>query len=55
MIELLELIEVGLVATAVVISVVATPAAILTDDPPPDILPLLEVLNNEISDEHVET
>ena len=55
MVEFLQLTEAVLVATAVTLSVVVTPAAILTDDPPPDILPLLEVLNNEISDEHVET
>ena len=47
MIELLQLTEAVLVATAVTISVVATPAAIISGEKPPDISPLIEVLKDE--------
>tara|TARA_B100000131_G_scaffold218778_1_gene210309 strand:- start:251 stop:415 length:165 start_codon:yes stop_codon:yes gene_type:complete len=44
MLELLQLTEAVLVATAVTISVVAAPAAIITGDEPPDIKPLIELI-----------
>ena len=50
MLELLQLTEAVLVATAVTLTVVATTAAIITGDQPPDLLPLLEVVNDRIID-----
>ena len=47
MLELLQLTEAVLVATAVTLTVVATPAALLTGDPPPDLIPLVESLVDE--------
>tara|TARA_B100000029_G_C16832396_1_gene688472 strand:- start:142 stop:294 length:153 start_codon:yes stop_codon:yes gene_type:complete len=44
MLELLQLTEAVLVATAVTLSVVATPAAIVTGDEIPDIKPLVEMM-----------
>ncbi len=44
MIELLELAEAVLVATAVTMSVVATPVAIISGEEPPDIKSLVEIL-----------
>jgi len=51
MVELLQLTEAVLVATAVTIGVVVTPAAIITGDSPPDLSPLLEKIDDNISDE----
>ncbi len=47
MVELLELTEAVLVATAVTLSVVATPAAIMTGEEIPDIKPIVELLEPE--------
>tara|TARA_B100000287_G_C20223965_1_gene619274 strand:- start:266 stop:406 length:141 start_codon:yes stop_codon:yes gene_type:complete len=44
MVELLQLLEAGLVVTAVTIAAVTVPVAIVTDAPVPDIKPLMEVL-----------
>ena len=55
MVEFLQLTEAVLVATAVTLSVVVTPAAIITGDSPPDITPLLEIINDDIEDEDVES
>ncbi len=46
MIELLELTEAVLVATAVTMSVVVTPVAIITGEEIPDIEPLVELLES---------
>ena len=43
MVELLQLTEAVLVATAVTISVVATPVAIMTGEDVPDIKPIIEL------------
>ena len=42
MIELLQLTEAVLVSTTLTIGVVATPAALMTGQDPPDLRPLLE-------------
>ena len=42
MLELLQLTEAVLVATTLTIGVVATPAALMTGQDPPDLTPLLE-------------
>ena len=55
MVEFLQLTEAVLVATAVTIGVVVTPAAIITGDSPPDLSPLLEKIDDNISDEDVES
>ena len=47
MIHLLELLEAGLVVTAVTIAAVTVPVAIVTDTELPDITPLVEVLEDE--------
>ncbi len=47
MLEILQLTEAVLIATAVTISVVASPVAIINGEEPPDITPLIEVLNDE--------
>ena len=47
MLELIQLTETLVVATAVTLAVVATPAAIISGDPPPDLLPLIESLHDE--------
>ena len=47
MVELLELTEAVLVATAVTISVVATPVAIITGDEIPDIKPIIELIETK--------
>ena len=48
MLELLQLTEAVLVATAVTIGVVVTPAAIITGDSPPDLSPLLEIMGEGV-------
>ena len=47
MIELLELTEAILVATAVTLSVVATPAVIMNGEKPPNLEPLVELLETD--------
>ena len=47
MVELLELIQAGLMVTAVTISAVALPVSVVTDAEMPDIRPLLESLEDE--------
>ncbi len=47
MVELLQLTEAVLVATAVTISVVATPVAIITGEDVPDIKPLVEMIEKD--------
>ena len=47
MLEILQLTEAVLVATAVTISVVAAPAAIINGEEPPDLTPLVEILEDE--------
>ncbi len=44
MVELLQLTEAVLVATAVTISVVAAPVSLMSGEPMPDMAPLLEVI-----------
>ncbi len=47
MLELLQLTETLLVATALTVGVVATPAAIITGSEPPDLTPLIEHMENK--------
>ena len=47
MVELLQLTEAVLVATAVTLSVVATPVAIITGEDVPDIKPLVEMIKKD--------
>ncbi len=47
MVELLQLTEAVLVATAVTLSVVATPVAIMSGEDIPDIKPILEVIEKD--------
>ena len=51
MVELLQLTEAVLVATAVTISVVATPVAIMTGEEPPDMTPLVEMIEKDGEDQ----
>ena len=51
MIELLQLTEAVMVATALTIGVVATPAALMTGQGPPDLRPLLEHVQGEIEED----
>ena len=51
MIELLQLTEAVMVATALTIGVVATPAALMTGHDPPDLRPLLEHVQSEIEED----
>ena len=48
MIHLLELLEAGLVVTAVTIAAVTVPVAVVTDAEMPDLKPLIEVLEDEL-------
>ena len=48
MVELLELIQAGLMVTAVTLSAVALPVSVVTDAEMPDIEPLMEMLDNEL-------
>ena len=47
MVELLELIQAGLMVTAVTLSAVALPVAVVTDAEIPDLKPLIEVLEEQ--------
>ena len=47
MVELLELIQAGLMVTAVTLSAVALPVSVVTDAELPSLEPLLEVLEDE--------
>ena len=47
MLELLQLTEAVLVATTLTIGVVATPAALMTGQDPPDLTPLLEYVEDQ--------
>ena len=47
MVDLLQLIEAGLVRTEVVLAPVTLPVGIVTDTELPDITPLVEVLEDE--------
>ncbi len=47
MVELLQLTEALLVATAVTMSVVATPVAIMTGEEIPDIEPIIELIETK--------
>ena len=47
MVELLQLIEAGLAVTAVTITAVTIPVAVVTDVDIPDIKPLMEVIQDE--------
>ena len=47
MVELLELIQAGLMVTAVTISAVALPVSVVTDADIPDLKPLMEALDYE--------
>ncbi len=47
MLELLQLTEAVLVATAVTLSVVATPVAIMGGEDIPDIKPILEIIEKD--------
>ena len=46
-VELLQLIEAGLVVTAVTLAAVTVPVAVVTDTPMPDLKPLMEVIEDE--------
>ncbi len=48
MVELLELIQAGLMVTAVTLSAVSLPLSVVTDAEMPDIKPLIEVINDEL-------
>ena len=48
MVELLQLIETGLVVTAVTLAAVTVHVAVVTDTPMPDLKPLIEVLEDEL-------
>lgn len=50
MLEILQITEAVLVATAVTLTVVATPAAILTGEEIPDIKPLIELIEKDGED-----
>ena len=52
MIELLQLTEAVMVATALTLGVVATPAALMTGQDPPDLRPLLEHVQSEIEEDN---
>ena len=47
MVALLELLQTGLMVTAVTLSAVALPVSVVTDAEMPDIEPLLKVLEDE--------
>ena len=50
MLDILQITEAVLVATAVTLTVVATPAAILTGEEIPDIKPLIELIEKDGED-----
>ena len=47
MVELLQLIETGLVVTAVTLAAVTVPVAVVTDTPMPDLQPLIEQISEK--------
>ena len=47
MVELLELLQTGLMVTAVTLSAVSLPVAVVTDADMPDIEPLMEILEDQ--------
>ena len=47
MVELLELIQTGLMVTAVTLSAVALPVSVVTDADMPDMEPLMEILEDQ--------
>ena len=47
MVELLQLVQTGLAITAVTITTVTLPVAVITDAEFPDLAPLIEVLEDE--------
>ena len=47
MVELLELIQAGLMVTAVTLSAVALPVSVVTDSEIPNIEPLMEMLEEQ--------
>ncbi len=47
MVELLELLQTGLMVTAVTLSAVSLPVAVVTDADMPDIEPLMEILEDK--------
>ena len=47
MVELLQLIETGLVVTAVTLAAVTVPVAVVTDTPMPDLKPLIEIMEEK--------
>ncbi len=47
MVALLELLQTGLMVTAVTLSAVALPVSVVTDAEMPDIDPLIEILEDE--------
>ena len=47
MVELLQLIETGLVVTAVTLAAVTVPVAVVTDTPMPDLKPLIEIIEEK--------
>ena len=47
MVELLELIQAGLMVTAVTLSAVALPVAVVTDAEMPDLKPLMESVDHK--------
>ena len=51
MVELLQLLEAGLVFTAVTVTVAAAPVAIITGEPLPDLTPVLETLHCDTTEE----
>jgi len=47
MVELLQLLETGLVVTAVTLAAVTLPVAVVTDSELPDIKPLIEIIEDQ--------
>ena len=47
MVELLQLVETGLVVTAVTLAAVTLPVAVVTDSELPDIKPLIEIIEDQ--------
>ena len=47
MVELLQLVETGLVVTVVTLAAVTLPVAVVTDSELPDIKPLIEIIEDQ--------
>ena len=47
MVEVLQLLEAGLVFTAVTLAAVTVPVAVVTDTPMPDLQPLIEQISEK--------